>query len=245
MDIQIDMNRNIARKVLRTLPYMAKDNGQIIVRSDRGALILQSTDGIRVSYSYLPSDINDVSTSGSGKVDNITDKVIDLAIFLLEGKDGQIVDSMDTNPPRVKGGYSNEDKYTYNDDRYSSHYVPKTYSPLGRTAEILMALPNESVDNTDDFLDVNTYQGGNQILMGGDQATRSYHSLGREDGTLYGDGYDLMEANLNTKLSISQQERIDNVRRNLGLSPDATFNGGVIDTSSDRAGYGDITAKNR
>jgi hypothetical protein len=193
MDINTYIDRNILLHMLHTIPSLALKKGQIAISSNIGTLVVRSTgDNNTVSYSYIPSDVNDTPASDIGSPNDISERVSELAYFILGSHNSSITYSTDT---RLKGGYTP----VYNnisDVRYSTTTYGKNMPAMypGRTASL--QIDNSMPDVDDDYLDINTFAGGNAILMGGSQGIRGYDDMGRQDGTIYGNAYDIQEWNL-------------------------------------------------
>ena len=115
MSIHFGIDRDIAIEILRTLPIIAMRDGQIVVRSSRGMLVITSS-GSRgsITYSYTPTNQSDISINQTGLIADETDHIAELAYYLLETDGGKISrtpeDTLNNNSNNMKNINGNSRK---------------------------------------------------------------------------------------------------------------------------------------
>lgn len=102
MSIQVQLDKDIAMKMLQMIPKLALQDGQIVVGSDRGMLVVSSdpsTSADVVTYSYTPSN-GDYPSSGMENAGDVSKSIGDMAYYLLSTTGGKISHSIENGSRR-------------------------------------------------------------------------------------------------------------------------------------------------
>lgn len=180
MSICFDVERDIAREMLRCFPALVLKDGQVVIRSSRGMLVITSVSTSSISYSYVPS-MNDIPTTETGEVSSLMNRIVDLGLYLLESGDGKIGHTPEIQTRRVGSSA----------DRHRPRFMNAV--PDGYGSYEMEDIINEgrgytlSGGNTGNLLTSNTYDGGNEILTGGISGYRSNYGSNRPLGSIYGE----------------------------------------------------------
>lgn len=267
MSINLNVERDIMREMLRYLPVMAARDGQIVVRSNRGMLVVTSNLNKGISYSYTPSGNQDIPISGAGSISELTDRIADLAVYLLDTYGGKIghtpEDAIRSNTPIRNARRSNnkifKDNVANGYGSYERKDIVGNAYPLGRNRRDLdggvqgVDIPMRisrintldtgyslSGGNTGDLLTSNTYDGGNEILTGGISGYRSNYGSNRLLGTTYGEYQDITYNGTRDVQNISDttETYLTNGRDLLGGYADNMYGG-----NDDDVDYLDVNAR--
>lgn len=119
MSINFSVERDIATEMLRLLPVMASRDGQVVVRSGRGMLVITSNQAnsttasngnnsnMTISYSYVPTGESDIPISQSGSINDETDRIAELSYYLLNTYGGKIARTPEGAIDQGRNGNSN------------------------------------------------------------------------------------------------------------------------------------------